>query len=129
MTDGSPALKFTMIFKMLLSSVMLAGALAGGSVAGEVMDRVRASKTVRVCIWPDYYGVSYRNPRTHQLEGLDIDLANALGRDLGYKIDFVDSAFPTLVSDLVSNRCDVATKVDIWIKICCNMIIYLYCTF
>ena len=108
MTDGSPALKFTMIFKMLLSSVMLAGALAGGSVAGEVMDRVRASKTVRVCIWPDYYGVSYRNPRTHQLEGLDIDLANALGRDLGYKIDFVDSAFPTLVSDLVSNRCDVA---------------------
>jgi len=78
-----------------------------GCPAGEVLTRVQASKTVRVCIWPDYYGISYRNPRTQQLEGLDIDLAKALGHDLGLRIEFVPSSFPTLQSDLLENRCDV----------------------
>jgi ABC-type amino acid transport substrate-binding protein len=35
-----------------------------------------------VCIWPDYYGITWRNPRTQQLTGIDIDLSAELGRDL-----------------------------------------------
>ena len=45
------------------------------SGAGVVADQVAASGTLRVCIWPGYYGVSYRNPNTQQLEGIDIDLS------------------------------------------------------
>jgi ABC-type amino acid transport substrate-binding protein len=76
--------------------------------AGAVFDRVNASKSIRVCIWPDYYGVTYRNPRTQQLGGIDIDLAKALGNDLGLRIDFVDSNFPSLIDDVLGDRCDVA---------------------
>lgn len=78
------------------------------AMAGAVADRVAASGTLWVCIWPDYYGVSHRNPHTQQLEGIDIDLSGELARDLKLKLQYVDSSFATLVSDLNTHRCDVA---------------------
>ena len=85
-----------------------AALVAGPAAAGPAQQRVKASGTVRVCIWPDYYGVSFRNPRTQQLGGIDIDLSAELGRDLGVKVQHVDSSFPSLIEDLRSDRCDVA---------------------
>ena len=76
--------------------------------AGEVLDRISRRSELRVCIWPDYYGISFRNPKTGALGGLDIDLANAFARDIGVKAEFVDSSFPALVKDLDADRCDVA---------------------
>lgn len=78
------------------------------AAAQEVLDRVRASGTVRVCIWPEYYGVTHRNPNTQQLQGIDIDLSAELGRDLKLKVQHVDSSFATLVEDLKQDRCDIA---------------------
>ena len=70
--------------------------------------RVKESGELRVCIWPDYYGISLRNPRTGQLSGIDIDLSAALAADLKVKPVYVDSSFATLVDDLLRDRCDVA---------------------
>lgn len=72
------------------------------------LDRVKANKAVRVCIWPDYYGITYRNPRTQQLSGIDIDMANEFGKDLGVAVQFIDSSFAKLIDDLTQDRCDVA---------------------
>ncbi len=70
--------------------------------------RIQQDNKVRVCIWPDYYGVSFRNPKTQQLEGVDADLALELGKDLGVKVAYVNSSFASLVDDLTHQRCDVA---------------------
>lgn len=78
------------------------------TLAGPVLDRIKAAATVRVCIWPDYYGVTHRNPNTQQLEGIDIDLSGEFGRDLKAKVQYIDSSFVTLIDDLKSDRCDVA---------------------
>ena len=72
------------------------------------LERIRDSGEIRVCIWPDYYGISYRNPKTQQLEGIDIDLAHQLATDLKVKLRFVDSSFATLINDLTQDHCDVA---------------------
>jgi ABC-type amino acid transport substrate-binding protein len=72
------------------------------------LDRVLAAAKLRVCIWPDYYSITYRNPRTQELAGIDIDLAREFARDLGTGIEFVDSSFVNLVADVAGNRCDVA---------------------
>lgn len=77
-------------------------------LAGPVADRVTQSGTVRVCIWPEYHAISYRSPRNQELSGIDIDLARAFAADIKAKLDFVDSSFATLVSDVSSDRCDVA---------------------
>ncbi|OYQ40475.1 amino acid ABC transporter substrate-binding protein [Rhodoferax sp. TH121] len=82
--------------------------VAGPVTAAGVLERVKATDTVRVCIWPDYFGVSHRNPNTQQLEGVDIDLSAELGKDLKAKVQYVDSSFATLVDDVTAERCDVA---------------------
>jgi cyclohexadienyl dehydratase len=69
---------------------------------------VQAAKMLRVCIWPDYYGISYRSPKTLQLSGIDIDNARALAADLGVEVRFVDSSFARLVDDVAADRCDLA---------------------
>lgn len=72
------------------------------------LERISATQTLRVCIWPDYYGISYRNPKTQQLTGIDVDMAQELGKDLGVSVQFVDSSFARLIEDISQDRCDVA---------------------
>lgn len=82
--------------------------LAQGVWAGPVLDRIKADAVLRVCIWSDYYGITYRNPRTEQLGGIDIDLSAELGRQLGVRIHYVESSFQKLIDNLASDRCDIA---------------------
>ncbi len=72
------------------------------------LQRVESQKVLRVCIWPDYYGISFRNPKTQQLSGIDIDNAQDLARDLGVAVQFVDSSFARFMDDLEADRCDLA---------------------
>ena len=99
-----------MRFFSLMTSLALASALPSVAHAdtSKHLDRIQTTQTVRVCIWPDYYGITYRNPKTQQLNGIDIDMALALGQDLGTKVQFVDSSFAKLIDDVTQDRCDVA---------------------
>ena len=89
-----------------LGMVLLWSGLAR-SAPGQ-LDRVIAASELRVCVWPDYHGISYRNPRTRQVVGMDADMARALANDLGVALRFVDSAPSTLIHDLDRDRCDIA---------------------
>ena len=76
--------------------------------AGEVLDRIINRGELRVCIWPDYYGVTFRNPHTRALQGIDIELSRAFAQDLGVKLTYVDSSFTSLIEDVETDRCDIA---------------------
>ncbi len=78
------------------------------AVAGPVLDRVLREKSLRVCIWADYYGITYLNARTGRFSGLDIDMAEQLASDLGVGLHYVDSSFPRLIGDLSDDLCDIA---------------------
>lgn len=93
----------------LLAAVALASLLPSVSAASDNrLERIRASAALRVCVWPDYYGISWRNPKTGELSGIDVDLAHELAKDLGVALEFVDSAFSRLFDDVLGDRCDVA---------------------
>lgn len=72
------------------------------------LQRIAAAGVVRVCIWPEYYGITFRNPKSGKLSGLDERLSAELARDLGVGVSHVDSSFSTFIDDLLSNRCDIA---------------------
>lgn len=93
-----------------LPAVADAAEVSGASAAPTIshLARIQSTGQVRVCIWPDYYGISLRDPRTQQLTGIDIDLAHELARDLGASVQFVDSSFARLIPDVLEKRCDVA---------------------
>jgi cyclohexadienyl dehydratase len=73
-----------------------------------VLDRIRSQAILRVCIWPDYYGITYRSPRNGQLSGIDIELSTELSRWLSVPLEYVDSSFTKLIEDLHAERCDIA---------------------
>ncbi|KFJ09828.1 bacterial extracellular solute-binding s, 3 family protein [Delftia acidovorans] len=81
---------------------------SGCAEAGEVLDRIAATDALRVCIWPDYYGITFRDARTGRLTGIDAELSVELAKDLGVRVQYVDSSFPRLIPDLLESRCDVA---------------------
>ncbi len=92
---------------LLLPSVLLAET---AGVPPDRLARVRQNGILRVCIWPDYYSITCRNPKTQQLSGIDIDLAHELAKDLGADIraEFIDSSFARLIDDVSADRCDIA---------------------
>ncbi len=96
------------LFRVLMVSALVAG-LAGPVnaqvSAGNRLEHIKEAKAVRVCIWPDYYSITYRNPKTQQLSGIDIDMANELGKDLSVAVQFIDSSFAKLIDDVTQDRC------------------------
>jgi ABC-type amino acid transport substrate-binding protein len=72
------------------------------------LQRVLANGVLRVCIWPDYYGITYRHPRDETLSGIDIELSNELAKELGVRLRYIESSFQRLIPDLEAERCDVA---------------------
>lgn len=105
-------MKAQAIFLWLLVIIWWTPALAteNNIQPADRLGRVLQSQTLRVCIWPDYYGITYRNPKTQQLSGIDIELAQQLAKDLGsgVRVTFVDSSFAKLIDDITNDHCDIA---------------------
>jgi len=108
MFQAPPPRGWAWVFARCVGAAVLGGLLAQPCVAGAVWDRIRQRQALKVCIWPDYYGITYRNPRNEQLTGLDIELSAALAHDLKLPLVYVESSFPTLIQDLKRERCDIA---------------------
>ncbi len=71
------------------------------------IDRIQSSDQLRVCIWPGYFSISARHPKTGELEGLDIELAQAFADDLGVKLNFVETNFGRFMDDIEQDACDL----------------------
>jgi cyclohexadienyl dehydratase len=72
------------------------------------LEQVRSAGLLRVCVWPDYFGIGSRHPRSGELQGLDIDLSRALAADLGVRVEHVETDFGRFADDLSRRRCEVA---------------------
>ncbi len=94
--------------RQLLAGMLLLVVCAAAQAQPGRLARIQAIGELRVCVWPEYYGISFRNPATQELAGLDVDMARELAKDLGVGVRFVDSSFARLIEDVTSDRCDVA---------------------
>lgn len=69
--------------------------------------RVTQSGTLRVCQYPLYYSISFRNPATGEIEGIDADLSKELAKELNAELQIVESSFGTFIADLQADKCDI----------------------
>ncbi|MGG5812238.1 substrate-binding periplasmic protein [Falsiroseomonas sp. CW058] len=69
---------------------------------------IRARGELQVCMWPEYFAISFRNPRNGELEGIDIDMARALAARLGHRVAFVETNFAEFMDRLEEGACDIA---------------------
>lgn len=101
----SSALGWKLLGVLLCSVPVWATEVQG---AGSRLADILSAKVVRVCIWPEYHGITYRNPKTQLLSGVDAEMALELGKDLGVRVQFVETRFASLIDDLLTHQCDVA---------------------
>ncbi|HJU30454.1 MAG TPA: ABC transporter substrate-binding protein [Hyphomicrobiaceae bacterium] len=98
-----------------IGAAILLAALAVAGFAPEPADaqpqsrlyEVTKSKKLRVCQYPLYYSISFRNPTTGQIEGIDADLAKELAKELDAQLEIVESGFATFIADLQANKCEI----------------------
>ncbi|WP_370222406.1 transporter substrate-binding domain-containing protein [Cytobacillus sp.] len=72
------------------------------------LDRILKKGVIRVGTTGDYKPYTYFNPKTKEFEGYDIEAAKLMAADLGVKITFVKTSWPTLMEDLHKNKFDLA---------------------
>ncbi len=92
---------------VLATAVMLGVPPAAAQQKESHLDRIVKSQKLRVCIWPEYYAISYKNPKTGQLEGIDIDIAREFAGELKAQLEFVESSFQAFIADLQADKCDI----------------------
>lgn len=68
---------------------------------------VTKSKKLRVCQFPLYYSISFRNPKSGKIEGIDADLAEELAKELDAKLEIVESSFASFIADLQAGKCEI----------------------
>jgi len=68
---------------------------------------VTKSKKLRVCQFPLYYSISFRNPKTGEIDGIDADLAKELAKELDAKLEIVETSFATFIADLQAGKCEI----------------------
>lgn len=96
------------LIRTLLSVLLLVTTTGVIAQTDDRLARIQERQQLRVCIWPDYYTISYRNPRTGNLQGIDIDMAQALADDLGVSLEFIESSFAVLTENMQNDACDIA---------------------
>ncbi|WP_258535517.1 transporter substrate-binding domain-containing protein [Bacillus sp. 03113] len=72
------------------------------------LDIILEKGVIQIGTFGDYKPFTYLNPSMKQFEGFDIDAANLLAKDLGVKVEFVQTSWPTLIKDLQDDKFDIA---------------------
>jgi cyclohexadienyl dehydratase len=95
----------------LLAAVIALGAGPRSDVYAQTLQSrlfdITKNKRLRVCQYPQYYSISYRDPSTGQLSGIDVDLSKELAKELGAELEVVESNFGTFIADLQTNKCEI----------------------
>ena len=88
----------------------LAGAIiafaAGPARAADLPEAVRSAGTFRLSVNSTYAPMEFHDPATNELQGLDVDLAEAIAKRLGVGIGWTDVPFDQLIPSLQTGRTD-----------------------
>ncbi|TKA94877.1 transporter substrate-binding domain-containing protein [Cereibacter changlensis] len=94
---------------LALPALVAGAALVTPAAAQETSRLIEVTKsgTLRVCQYPMYYSISFRNPTTGEIEGIDADLSKELAKELGVELEIVESSFGTFIADIQASKCDI----------------------
>jgi len=96
-----------LLFTTSVASADQAATTVGVSQAATLLDQIIARGSIQVGTTGDYKPFTYLNPETNQFEGIDIDMANELGKALGVEVKFIQTSWPTLMQDFQAGKFDI----------------------
>jgi cyclohexadienyl dehydratase len=95
----------------LLSCLAVALVLTATSAHAEPasrLDDIVKRGSLRVGTTGDYLPFTFLDKATEKFRGFDVDMAEALGKALGVKVEFVQTAWPQLMKDFEADKFDIA---------------------
>ena len=95
------------ILTCLAAAFFLSAASAHAQQPSRLDDIVKRG-TLRVGMTGDYLPFTYLDKATSKFRGFDVDMAEALGKALGVKVGYVQTAWPRLMQDFDADKFDIA---------------------
>ncbi len=95
------------VLVLLMMAIMACSMLMTGCGGGE-KKAADAPKILRVGTEPAFAPFEFPKEGSSELTGFDIDLINALGKQMGYKVEVSGMGFDALIPAIQANNLDVA---------------------
>lgn len=95
-------------FVSLVVTVLWTVAAPAQQPASSRLDDIVKRGTLRVGMTGDYKPFTYFDRDSWTFRGFDVDMAEALGKALGVKVEFVKTAWPQLMKDFEADCFDIA---------------------
>jgi cyclohexadienyl dehydratase len=99
------------MFRVLVSlaiAVLWTVSAHAQQVGNSRLDDIIKRGTLRVGMTGDYLPFTYYDKDTSKFRGFDVDMAEALGKAIGVKVEFVKTAWPQLMKDFEADNFDIA---------------------
>lgn len=87
-------------------ALLMAGALLQASAA-DLLTTVKGRGSLKVALEGVYPPFNYKDAKTGELAGYDVDVARLLASKLGVKVEFVATEWASILAGLASNKYDV----------------------
>src|SRR6202046_3471586 len=95
------------ILPRLLAVFLLAAASAPAQHLSRLEDIAKRGP-LRIGMTGDYLPFTYLDKATAKFRGFDVDMAEALGKALGVKVEYVQTAWPQMMKDFEADQSDIA---------------------
>jgi polar amino acid transport system substrate-binding protein len=93
-----------------LRTLALGALVAGTTLAAQAQtlpERITKTKTIKIAVNAIYPPMEYKDPESGKLIGFDVDLGNALAKELGVTLEWQEAAFEQLIPSLQTGRVDM----------------------
>jgi polar amino acid transport system substrate-binding protein len=93
-----------------LRTLALGALVVGATLAAQAQalpERIAKTKTIKIAVNAIYPPMEYKDPESGRLIGFDVDLGNALARELGVTLEWQEAAFEQLIPSLQTGRVDM----------------------
>jgi cyclohexadienyl dehydratase len=107
MRRGNPMV-VRMLAALVAALLLSLAAYAQDAGSGSRLDDIIKRGALRVGMTGDYMPFTSLDKSTQKYRGFDVDMAEALGKALGVKIEYVQTVWPQLMKDFEANRFDIA---------------------
>jgi cystine transport system substrate-binding protein len=88
-------------------ALLIAAGLALPAMAAELLDTVKARGTLRVAMEGTYPPFNYKDQKTGQMTGYDVEVARLLAARMGLKPEFVSTEWSAILAGLNAGKYDV----------------------
>jgi len=92
----------------LLAAVLMNVSVHAQQPAPSRLDEIVSRGVLRVGMTGDYMPFTQFDKTTQKFRGFDVDMAEALGKALGVKVEYVQTAWPKLMKDFEADQFDMA---------------------